>query len=119
MDYIDEIIDIPVWFEKDVRSRVWDLAILNLGTLGDGNHFIEVHKGDDGFLWFMLHYGSRNLGHKIASYYHEVAVKQCKRWFSNIPTDELAFLPVDSKAGREYIRDMNFALKYAAETAVE
>lgn len=115
LDYIMKLEQTPVWFEKDFRSAVWDLAQLNLGTLGGGNHFIELQENEEGFLCIMLHSGSRNLGHKIASYYHKVAVELNEKYHSNIPTPDLAFLPVNSVEGAAYLRDMNFALEYAAE----
>jgi len=63
----------------------------------------------------MIHSGSRNLGHQIASHYNKVAQELCKKFHSSIPNNDLAFLPVDSNEGYCYIRDMNFALKYAME----
>lgn len=87
----------------------------NLGTLGGGNHFIELQASSDGMLWLMIHSGSRNLGYKIASYYHKKALKLNEDLQSSIPAKDLAFLPADSQSGQDYIRDMNFALDYALE----
>ncbi len=113
---IDELTDyddprLPGWLDK----HGWELAFLNLGTLGGGNHFIELQAGEDGTLWMMLHSGSRNLGHRIASFYHKKAQELNRYWHSDIPDKDLAFLPADSKEGEAYIRDMNFALRYAQE----
>ncbi len=102
---------IPKWLNK----RCWELAWANLGTLGGGNHFIEMQKDQDGKLWLMLHSGSRNLGYTIASYYHKLAQKINLENHVDLPNKDLAFLRLDSKAGSAYIRDMNFALKYAME----
>lgn len=92
-------------------------ALKQLGTLGGGNHFIEIQKGDDGYIWVMIHSGSRNLGYKVAKYYNELAQKLCKQWYSNIPEfkgqDGLAFLPLDSIEGEEYLAEMNYALQFA------
>ena len=74
-----------------------------LGTLGSGNHFQELQAGDDGYLWLMLHSGSRRLGYNIADYYHKQAVKLCERWFSRIPCKELAFFPIEDPLGKEYM----------------
>ncbi len=101
----------PGWFD----THGWDLAYKNLGTLGGGNHFIELQESQDGKLWLMLHSGSRNLGYRVASYYHKIAVERNELWRSPIPANDLAFLPMDSEEGRHYVRDMNFALDYAAE----
>lgn len=87
----------------------------NLGTLGGGNHFIELQSDEDGYVWMMLHSGSRNLGYRVASYYHHAAQDLNAKYHANIPNKHLAFLPLDSPKGEEYIRDMNFALRYARE----
>ena len=100
---------------------MWELANRNLGTLGGGNHFIELQVsepiGDDpgGKVWLMLHSGSRNLGYQIAKNYDKAAQELNAKWFSRLPSKELAFLPVEEVLGQSYIRDMNFALEYARE----
>lgn len=93
----------------------WSRALLSLGTLGGGNHFIEIQAGDDGFVWLMVHSGSRNLGKELADYYHSKAVEYCRENKIELPDNELAFLEADSHIGRLYIRDMNFALSFARE----
>ena len=93
----------------------WELAYCNLGTLGGGNHFIELQAGDDGLVWLMIHSGSRNLGYRIAEHYHKLALRLNEQWKAFIPDRQLAFLPADTAEGQAYIRDMNFALAYAAE----
>jgi tRNA-splicing ligase RtcB len=101
---------------KVVKDQV-QKAKKQLGTLGGGNHFIELQKGDDGFIWIMIHSGSRNFGYTIAKYYNELAQDLCKKWYSNIPEysgqDGLAFLPLNTNEGKEYIEAMNFAVKFA------
>jgi len=100
-----------------------------LGTLGDGNHFIELQKSDTHFsdassygiettpgnVWLMAHSGSRSLGGSLAKHYHDIAKALCKRWFVELPSEDYAFLPIDDQNGIDYIRDMNFALDYALE----
>ncbi len=103
----DEIPDIPI-INQEIKS-----AEKQLGTLGSGNHFIEIQKGSDGFIWIMLHSGSRNFGYKIAKVYHEKAKALCERWFSNIPNKDLSFLPIGTKEAKEYITAMNYALDFA------
>lgn len=56
------------WFSEHVR----DLACRNLGTLGGGNHFIEIQAGDDKHVWLMIHSGSRHLGNVIARFYNGI-----------------------------------------------
>ncbi len=102
---------LPGWLDE----HSWKLALCNLGTLGGGNHFIELDAGDDGNLWLMLHSGSRNLGYRIASYYHGAARELNDKWYTDLPATDLAFLPTDSDEGASYLRDMNFALLYAKE----
>ncbi len=89
-------------------------SLTQVGTLGGGNHFIEIQKGNDGHIWLMIHSGSRNFGLKIAEYYNKLAMEFNEKWFSSIPKDqELAFLPLDSKEGDEYLREMNYAVSFA------
>ncbi len=102
---------LPGWLDE----RSWSLAAKNLGTLGGGNHFIEMQKSEDGFLWLMLHSGSRNLGYRIANFYHKTALLLNQKLNLDIPNKDLAFLPINSNEGQNYIRDMNFALLYAKE----
>lgn len=87
----------------------------NLGTLGGGNHFIELQVSDSGMLWLMLHSGSRNLGQRVANYYHGEARSLNSRQGVELPDADLAFLPVESQQGQGYLRDMKFALEYAYE----
>ena len=101
--------DIPV-VQRQLKS-----AKDQLGTLGGGNHFIEIQKSDDGFVWLMLHSGSRNFGSKIAKEYNDIAMDRCERWHSDIPNKDLAFLPIGSRAAREYISAMNYAMDFALE----
>lgn len=107
----DQFHRLPDWM--DGRGR--DLAERSLGTLGGGNHFLELQKGDDGFVWLMVHSGSRNTGYRIAGHHHKRAVKFCRTRGLELPTEELSYLPLDSEEGRDYIRDMGFALDYAEE----
>lgn len=101
----------PPWRD----DRAWDLALRNLGTLGGGNHFLELQAGDDGRLWLMLHSGSRNLGLRIAEHYHRLAQRLNERSRAELPSRDLAYLPAESAEGRDYLRDMRFALEYARE----
>ncbi|GKX28271.1 hypothetical protein SH1V18_07510 [Vallitalea longa] len=87
-----------------------------LGTLGGGNHFIELQKDEEGFVCIMLHSGSRHFGYKICNHFHKIARDLNSKWFSTVPDKyKLAFLPVDTKEGRSYINWMNLALDFARE----
>lgn len=87
----------------------------NLGTLGGGNHFIEIQKSDEGFVWLMIHSGSRNLGQRVEKHYQEKAIKLNKLFHVPLADPDLAFLPLKLPEGHDYFRDMLFALRYAEE----
>lgn len=98
----------------DIIKQEYQNALTQLGTLGGGNHFIEIQKGSDGHIWIMIHSGSRNLGFTVANHYNKVAVALNEKWFSSIPKEhELAFLPLDSKEGQNYIAEMQYCVDFA------
>jgi len=109
-DQLDALTDRP-WMDQHTKK----LAKKNLGTLGGGNHFIEIQADVNDGIWLMIHSGSRHMGNVIARHYHQLAVEINTRWNSDIPTTDLAFFPSDSDEGKLYIHDMNFALDYAKE----
>lgn len=123
---------IPVGFSHHREAQVWEgfdrapeidivqqelpSAERQLGTLGGGNHFIEIQRDNTGRIWAMLHSGSRNFGFKIAKEYNDRANKHCERWYSSVPysgSDGLAFLPDDTEDAEEYWKAMGFALEFA------
>jgi len=94
-----------------IVTQEYSNALKSLGTLGGGNHFIEIQKGSEGHIWIMIHSGSRNLGLKVANHYNKLAVELNTKWHSQVPKEwNLAFLPVDSKEGQAYIREMNYCV---------
>jgi len=96
---------------KQIRER----ADRQLGTLGGGNHFIEV-QSDGEWLWLMFHTGSRSFGKQLCDVHHDAAVAWCARYHTVLPDKELAFLAFDVDAGREYFADMRYAMRYAEES---
>ena len=89
-------------------------SLRQLGTLGGGNHFIEIQKGSDEHIWVMIHSGSRNLGYKVAQYYNAIAKAQNNLWFSSVSVkDDLAFLPLHSEYGLEYMNEMRLCISFA------
>ena len=93
-----------------------DAGYYQVGTLGGGNHFIELQEDDKGDLAIMIHSGSRNFGKQVCDYFHNIACKLNRKWYSEIPEEwNLAFLPVDTTEGKQYINWMNLALDFAAE----
>ena len=87
-----------------------------VGTLGGGNHFIELQEDEEGFLSVMLHSGSRHFGKSVCDYFHQKAREQNCRWYSQVPDEyRLAFLPVDTPEGRKYLNWMNLSMDFARE----
>jgi tRNA-splicing ligase RtcB len=89
-------------------------ALKQLGTLGGGNHFIEIQQGSDSRIWLMVHSGSRNLGYQVAHHYNKLAIALNKKWHSAVPEKwQLAFLPLDSRKGQDYLQEMQFCVDFA------
>ncbi|MDR0485172.1 MAG: RtcB family protein [Elusimicrobiota bacterium] len=115
-----EITSLEEWKEKTktdmtVVSRQYYAATFQAGTLGGGNHFIEIQKGSDGYIWFMIHSGSRNIGKQVADYYNREAKEMNALYFSSVPREaDLAFIPVGSPFFKEYLAEMNFCVEFAA-----
>lgn len=97
-----------------IVSREYQSALTQIGTLGGGNHFIEIQKGNDGHIWLMIHSGSRNLGYQVANFYNRLAGELNRRWKSKIPPQwQLAFLPINSEEGRMYLSEMHYCVEFA------
>lgn len=91
-------------------------AYYQVGTLGGGNHFIELQEDTQGFLGIMIHSGSRHFGKRICDCYHQKARVLNQMWHSQVPDEyRLAFLPAASREGQEYITWMKLAMEYAFE----
>ncbi len=97
-----------------IINEEYENALTQVGTLGGGNHFIEVQKGSDGFIWIMVHSGSRNIGKRVADYYNKTAIKLNEKWNSKeFVKQELAFLPMDGNEARHYFDEMNYCVQFA------
>ena len=100
--------------ETTLAQRKYLSALKQIGTLGGGNHFIELQKDVDDNLWIMIHSGSRNLGKEIGEYYNTLAEKLNSRFLSQVNTDmHLAFLPMSTKWGKQYWSDMKYCVAFA------
>lgn len=87
-----------------------------IGTLGGGNHFIELQEDDQGMLAVMIHSGSRHFGKSVCDYFHNKARELNRKWYSQVPDEYfLAFLPADSPEGRQYLRWMQLSMDFARE----
>ena len=93
-----------------------EAGYFEVGALGGGNHFIELQEDEEGFLSVMLHSGSRHFGKSVCDYFHQKAREQNCRWYSQVPDEyRLAFLPVDTPEGRQYLNWMNLSMDFARE----
>ena len=100
--------------DLQIVSRQFESGRTQLGTLGGGNHFIEIQQGSDGFIWIMIHSGSRNLGFQVANFYNKLANTLSTRFGSKIPKNwQLAFFPLDSEEGRQYLLEMDYCVDFA------
>jgi tRNA-splicing ligase RtcB (3'-phosphate/5'-hydroxy nucleic acid ligase) len=86
-----------------------------LGTLGGGNHFIEVCLDTEGAVWVMLHSGSRGVGNRIGQYFIALAREDMRRHFVNLPDRDLAYLVEGTQHFDDYVEAMQWAQDYAAD----
>ncbi len=93
-----------------------DDGYFQAGSLGGGNHFIELQEDEEGYLCVMIHSGSRHLGKAVCDYFHKTARELNRRWYSEVKEEyQLAFLPTDTEEGQQYINWMHLAMEYAFE----
>jgi tRNA-splicing ligase RtcB len=85
----------------------------HLGTLGTGNHFIEVCLDEADAVWFMLHSGSRGVGNRIGTYFIELAKKDMRTWHLNLPHQDLAYFPEGTVHFVDYVRAVSWAQDFA------
>lgn len=95
-----------------IVEQEYESALYQVGTLGGGNHFIEIQKGSDGYIWIMIHSGSRNIGFTVANHYNDIAKEKNKALNENVPKD-LAFIPKDSEYFDLYWNEMNYCIDFA------
>jgi tRNA-splicing ligase RtcB len=97
-------------FDPGSYARNWTVQ---LGSLGSGNHFIEVTVDERGLVWLFLHSGSRGVGNKIASHHIKVAQEAMKRWWIQLPDADLAYLVEGTDEFWCYIRELQWAQEFA------
>jgi tRNA-splicing ligase RtcB len=96
------------------KVRVGRVVPINqIGTLGSGNHFIEVCLDEKDRVWIMLHSGSRGVGNAIGTYFIEKAKEEMTKWFVSLPDMNLAYLPEGSEHFTRYIEAVGWAQEYA------
>jgi tRNA-splicing ligase RtcB (3'-phosphate/5'-hydroxy nucleic acid ligase) len=102
-----DLFDHPLWQESEVSGRLKQMARDQLGTVGSGNHYVDLFADEDGLVWIGVHFGSRGLGHKTATAFIELAGG----------TDGIDVAPTvlhqDSDLGRQYLAAMELAGLYA------
>jgi len=100
--------------EMKVVKREYFAALKQLGTLGGGNHFIELQRSNDGSLWVMVHSGSRNFGLQVAEHYNKIAKKLNAMYYSSVePKADLAFLPFETDEAHAYYKEMRYCTEFA------
>ena len=97
-----------------VVSQRQKAILKEVGTLGGGNHFIELQRDPDGMLWVMIHSGSRNLGKLVGDHYNKLAMQLNERWHSVVTPDlRLAFLPLRTNEFNAYWAEMQYCVDFA------
>lgn len=97
-----------------IVSEEYKSAKTQIGTLGGGNHFIELQRDEEGYLWVMIHSGSRNLGKKVCDYYDQIAISLNELWHSEVKSNlRLAFLPKGTPEYDAYWAEMNYCVDFA------
>ncbi len=120
---------VPVGFNHNKKETNWDYSdiprtatmdeifskngLLQLGSLGGGNHFIEIGYGVDSSVWVIVHSGSRGIGHAVATHYMKLASGSTRAREGHFGLD------VATREGRDYINDLNFCLEFALKNREE
>jgi len=110
-DVFDEMPDVPALRqERDKAER-------QIGSLGGGNHFLELQADEEAVVWAMVHSGSRNVGKQMGERYDAIARAENRQGSSSVLLEwGLAHLPIDSSAGQEYLEVMAWCLRFAEES---
>ena len=99
-----------------IAQAEYESARHQAGTLGGGNHFIEIQRGSDGYIWFMVHSGSRNIGKKVCDHYNALARRLNAKEKSPVPANwDLAYFSTETEEGRQYLAEMGYCQAFAAE----
>lgn len=113
---LDEALEKGMQEDNKILAPEIEAAYFQKGTLGGGNHFIEIQIDEDGYLGIMLHSGSRHFGSKVCDYFNSLAKDLNAKWKSDVPYNSgLAFLPLYVKEGQQYMEWMNLALDFGRE----
>lgn len=103
----------PIMQKYPAITKAAERAASHLGTLGGGNHFVEICLDEADRVWIMLHSGSRGVGNKIGPTFIEMAKKDMQRWFINLPDADLAYIPEGSELFSDYLNAVHWAQDFA------
>jgi tRNA-splicing ligase RtcB len=87
--------------------------LVHLGTLGTGNHFIELCLDEEQRVWIMLHSGSRGVGNAIGTFFIELAKQDMRKWYINLPDEDLAYFPEGTDHFDDYVEAVEWAQDFA------
>jgi len=96
-----------------LRHETFQKAAFQIGSLGGGNHFIEICLDEENNVWVMLHSGSRNIGKSLADIHIDKAKSLMKEYFISLPDPDLAYLSQGTEDFQEYLHDLMWAQAYA------
>ena len=103
-------------FDPASYSGNWEM---HLGSLGSGNHFIEVSLDEEDRVWLFLHSGSRGVGNRIAQHHIKVAKSLMEKWWITLPNPDLAYLVEGTEEFWAYVRQMRWAQDFAFDNRAE
>lgn len=110
----DEVYMPKVEVDLPLVKKSYTKALKQVGTLGGGNHFVEIQKGSDGFIWLMIHSGSRNIGATVANHYNKLAQNMNEKFYSTVTKKmQLAFLPLETQEAKDYLKEMKYCVDFA------
>jgi tRNA-splicing ligase RtcB (3'-phosphate/5'-hydroxy nucleic acid ligase) len=111
-DLLDSMLYLEVSELCDELELDEERVMRSVGTLGGGNHFIELGRDTEGSYWLTIHSGSRNFGLRVANFFQSIADESCRRYF--VDYGELNFIPMGTPAFDGYLNAMRIAQEYAA-----
>ena len=112
----DQVVEV---LYKGDHAKAWQKYASQIGTLGSGNHFIELCLDEAGDVWIMLHSGSRGIGNMIGRYFIERAKTLMEQYFITLPDRDLAYLPDGTQDFKDYINAIGWAQAYAKENRAQ
>jgi tRNA-splicing ligase RtcB len=106
--------EVPKWLYENWSKLAGEKCFAQVGTLGGGNHFIELCLDENQDVWVMLHSGSRGLGNRIGTHFIAQAKRKMEEYFITLPDTDLAYIPDGSQDFKDYIESVEWAQQYAA-----